>query len=68
MNQARKSAVLQLSYDSMDFSLVQSLCTLTVDQGNATINKPGKWVDFKRVLMKVSFFKKHFTPLLVLKM
>lgn len=54
MNQARKSAVIKLPSDSVDFSLVQSLCTQTPDTGNATTPKPGKWVDFKRVLTKVS--------------
>lgn len=53
MNQAKKSAVKEIPYYSIDYSLVQSLCTQSVDE-NITIPKPGKWPDFKRVLEKVS--------------
>lgn len=57
MNQARKSSVLKLPYDSVDYSLVQSLCTQNVDE-NLTTPKPGKWIDFKRTLMKVKYIFK----------
>lgn len=52
MNQARKSSVRGLAYDSIDYSLVQSLCTQAVDD-NVTNSKSGKWQMFKRILMKV---------------
>ncbi|XP_031626094.1 pickpocket protein 28-like isoform X2 [Contarinia nasturtii] len=53
MNQAKKSAVDKIPRFTVDYSLVQSLCTLSrYDDSNTT--KPGKWHDFKRVLLKVS--------------
>lgn len=59
MNQARKSSVLKLPSDSVDYSLVKSLCTQNVDD-NLTTVKPGKWVDFKRTLIKVKKSFKFF--------
>lgn len=53
MNQARKSALRDIPYDSVDNAMVQSLCTQNIDE-NATDSKPGKWPEFKRLLMKVS--------------
>lgn len=52
MNQARKSAVMKLPFDSVEFSMVQSLCTQDVDE-NVTDIKEGKWSDFRRVLLGV---------------
>lgn len=52
MNQARKSAVRAIPYESLDYSLVQTLCTQNVDD-NVTNSKSGKWLDFKKLLMKV---------------
>lgn len=53
MNQARKSAVGQFLSDSIDASMVQSLCARNIAD-NATERKPGKWANFKKVLDGVS--------------
>lgn len=53
MNQAKKSSVRALAYDSLDYSLVQSICTQAVDD-NVTNSKSGKWQQFRKLLMKVS--------------
>lgn len=52
MNQAQKSAVRVIPLDSVEYSLVQSLCAQTIDQ-NVTNTKSGKWTEFRKVLMKV---------------
>lgn len=54
MNQAKKSAVEVIPYDSVEFSLVQSLCAQTSAEENDTNTKSGKWNEFRNVLMKVT--------------
>lgn len=56
MNQAKRSAVRGLVYDSVEYSLVQSLCTQAVDD-NVTNSKSGKWQEFRRLLIKVYLYK-----------
>lgn len=53
MNQAKKSAVRDIPYESLDYSLIQSLCTQNMDD-NVTNAKSGKWPEFKKLLMKVN--------------
>lgn len=53
MNQARKSAIRDIPFDSVDYALVQSLCVQTVE-ANVTNTKSGKWAEFKKLLLKVS--------------
>lgn len=53
MNQAKKSAVQGISVDSVEYSLVQSLCGQRIEE-NVTNTKSGRWSEFKNVLMKVS--------------
>lgn len=55
MNQARRSAVRNMPLDSVDYTLVENLCTQAPD-GNATNPKSGTWLEFKKLLMKVSGF------------
>lgn len=52
MNQAKKSAVQIIPFDSVEYSLVQSLCGQRVED-NVTNTKSGKWNEFQNVLMKV---------------
>lgn len=53
MNQARKSAVRKIPYDSVEYTLIRSLCTQNMDD-NITNSKSGKWPEFKKLLMKVN--------------
>lgn len=52
MNQARKSAVEKIPYDSIDYALVQSLCVQNPEE-NVTNTQSGKWTDFQKLLIKV---------------
>lgn len=53
MNQAVKSVVQNVSKDSEDYSIIQSLCSDPVDT-NVTNSKEGKWSAFRRVVVMVS--------------
>lgn len=53
MNQAIKSVVATYAVDSEEFSMVQSICTVAVNQ-DVKNSKTGKWADFQKVLVDVS--------------
>lgn len=52
MNQAQKSDVLQIDENSVEYSMVQSLCS-RADDTNITNTKSGKWAQFRTILLKV---------------
>lgn len=52
MNQAQSSSVQQLSRNSDEYSIVQSICTRAVDN-EINNTKSGKWPAFRKILLKV---------------
>lgn len=54
MNLAKKSAVQVIPIDSVEYSLVQSLCGSGFNE-NYTNEKMGKWNEFQNVVLKVFF-------------
>lgn len=55
MNQAIKSVVANYDVNSEEYSMNQSICTVAVDE-NVKNSKTGKWAEFQKVLVDVSFF------------
>ncbi|XP_037029673.1 pickpocket protein 28-like [Bradysia coprophila] len=53
MNQALKSVVANYAVDSDEFSMIQSICAVAVDE-DVKNSKTGKWSDFQKVLIDVS--------------
>ncbi|KAG4079926.1 hypothetical protein HA402_006238 [Bradysia odoriphaga] len=53
MNQAVKSVVANYDVDSDEFSMIQSICAVAVDEDAKNL-KSGKWTDFQKVLIDVS--------------
>lgn len=66
MNQAKKSAVQIIPSDSVEYSLVQSLCGQRVED-NVTNTKSGKWSEFQNVLMKVNWLTELYRNYLLQK-
>lgn len=52
MNQAQNRSVQQLSRNSDEYSIVQSLCSRAVDN-EINNTKSGKWPAFRKILLKV---------------
>lgn len=52
MNQARKSAVDKIPFDSLEYGLVQSLCYQNPED-NGTNTEKGKWTEFREILLAV---------------
>lgn len=60
MNQARKSSIAKFATDSVEYSMIESLCSRSSD---VTVNssKPGKWIHFRKLLLDVIYFYSPFT-------
>lgn len=59
MNQAVKSVVDKTPNGSEEYSMVQSVCSRTIDE-NVTNAVPGKWSEYQKLLVKVSIFRIRF--------